>query len=601
MTLPAWNIDSEYPNLTSKEFKADEDQAKLLISQIQKLTTGLRAKLETTSDAPDFIEGLQKILILGDQAYVLLANLRVYVSCLESVDAKDEMAKAKSSQLQQLIADKIQATKAVNLFISQCEDAVFDKVMSHPDLQSSRFQWQQERSLKPFLLSEKEETLLAAMTPTGMTAWGNLYDAISGTLKVRLEQNGKTETIGLAHAAGLTRSRNEQERKAAWQGVQQAWKENEEPAAAVLNSLAGWRLEVCKKRSHTKENSFLQQPLFVNRIEESTLNAMWSAVEQNKSEIQKAAFLMAKMHGKKKLDPWDLSAPAPVATDSGATSFEQAIQQIRTAFGNVDPRFGEFVDMMVKNQWIEARVLPNKASGAHCTGFIKSRTPRVFQTYLGSNQDISTLAHELGHAYHSWVIRDLSVHEQDYPMTLAETASIFSETVLTDDMIAHAKTKEQKIDFAWADIEGAVSLLMNIPARFEFEKNFYIRRQERTLSPRELSELTDQAWSKWYGDTLSTNDKMFWATKLHFSMADLSFYNFPYTFGYLFALSIYARRKELGADFWPKYTAILRDTGRMKAEDLVQKHLGEDIRRPEYWQKAIGVVKEKLRAFEALV
>jgi len=601
MKLPAWNIESEYPSLTSKEFKADEDLCQQLIAQILHLTAQIRTELGTTSIEPAFIEKVQKILVLSDQSHILLYNLRSYISCHESVDAKDEAAKSKSSQINQLMSEKSQAIKPVFLFVSQCDQAVFDKIISHPDLKDSSFRWKQERSLKPFLLSEKEETLLNALTPSGLTAWADMYFSISGTTKVRLEQNGKVEEVGLAQASGMVRSRNEQERKMAWQGVQQAWTENQEPAAAVLNSLAGWRLEVCKKRSHTKKNTFLQRPLFDNRIEESTLIAMMTAVEQNKSEIQKAALLMAKMHGKKKLDPWDLVAPAPVQASSEKTDFDQAIKIISTAFGNVNPHFGDFVDMMVKNQWIEARVLPNKGSGAHCTGFIKSRTPRVFQTYMGSNQDISTLAHELGHAYHSWVIRDLSIHQQDYPMTLAETASIFAETVLTDEMIATATSKEQKLDFAWGDIELAVNLLMNIPARFEFEKNFYTRRQEGTLTPRELCEVTDQAWSKWYGDTISANDKMFWATKMHFSFSDVSFYNFPYLFGYLFALSIYARRKELGSAFWPKYTEILKDTGRMTAEDLVQKHLGEDIRRPEYWQKAIGVVKQKLQNFEVLV
>jgi oligoendopeptidase F len=198
-------------------------------------------------------------------------------------------------------------------------------------------------------------------------------------------------------------------------------------------------------------------------------------------------------------------------------------------------------------------------------------------------------------------MRDLPLEETSYPMTLAETASIFAETVLKDVMIEKSKTQEQKLEFAWAHIEGAVNLLLNIPARFEFESSFYQKRKERTLSARELCELTDEAWTKWYGDSLTENDKMFWASKQHFAISHLSFYNFPYTFGYLFGLSIYARRKTLGKNFWPTYQAILRDTGRMKAEDLIQKHLGEDIRTTEFWQKSIDVVKSQIEDFKKLV
>jgi oligoendopeptidase F len=601
MNLPAWNIETEYPTLQSKEFSTDETAVQNLIAQIQKLTESIRPKLTSSSSDATVIETAQKILVLGDELDILWYNLRTYVSCLENVDATNEAAKAKSSQLNQLQAQKNQALKPIHLFVTQCDDGTFEKVINHDKLKVSRFKWTQERSLRTSLLTEKEETLVAALTPAGFAAWSDLYFAISGKAKVKIEKAGKTELVGLAQASGMIRGADEQERKVAWQGIQQTWKENEETAAAVVNALAGWRLEVCKKRSHTTPTTFLQRPLFDNRIEEATLNAMWTAVEMNKADIQKTVLLMAKLHGKKKLDPWDLLAPAPVQSKSSGTDFDQAIKIIRTAFGNVSPEFGSFVDMMVKNQWIEARVLPNKGPGAHCTGFLKSKTPRVFQTYLGSNHDISTLAHELGHAYHSWVLRELSVTEMEYPMTLAETASIFAETVLMDEMIQTATTREQKMDFAWANVEGAAGLLLNIPARFEFEKNFYLKRQEGALSARELSEVTDQAWTKWYGDTLSANDQMFWASKMHFSFWDASFYNFPYTFGYLFALSIYARRKELGTGFWAKYTDILRDTGRMTAEALVQKHLGEDIRKPEYWQKAIQVVKSKIKEFEALV
>ena len=219
-------------------------------------------------------------------------------------------------------------------------------------------------------------------------------------------------------------------------------------------------------------------------------------------------------------------------------------------------------------------------------------------TYMGSPQDISTLAHELGHAYHSWVMRDLPLAQRRYPMTLAETASIFAETVLSDTLLAQAQTPEEKLACAWTDAESAVSFLINIPARYEFESRFYEQRKKRSLTAAELCQLNQEAWQKWYGNTLSQMDPLFWAHKLHFSIGGVSFYNFPYTFGYLFSLSIYARRKEWGTEFMPRYIEILRDTGRMSAEDLVSRHLGEDIRRPEFWQKAIDVVIEKISKAE---
>jgi oligoendopeptidase F len=604
MNTPAWNIETEYPSLTSPEFLADQKQAETLIEKMSQEIEALRplmAQLMAQASSTDLIQSLQKILLMNQEQETLLRNLGVYVNCLESVDAKDEAAKAKASQLQILRSKVAQVFQPVYLFLCSCPEAVLNSVLEQDKLRSAKFFWQQERLQKDLQLSEKEENLLTALSSSGHSAWGEMYSAISGTMRVPVTIDGKTEEMGLAKAAALTRSAKEADRKAAYLGIHDAWSVHQESAASILNSLAGWRLELCKKRSHTRKVDFLTSPLFQNRIQAETLEAMMMAVQNNKQDIQDAARTMAQLHGKKKLDPWDLLAPAPLPEQNGSTDFETGLRQIRTAFGNAHPEFGDFVDTMARNGWIEGRVLPNKSNGAYCTGFPKSKTPRVFQTYLGSNMDITTLAHELGHAYHSWVMRDLSLEESDYPMTLAETASIFGETVLMDEMIATAKTREQKMDFAWANVEGAVSLLLNIPARFEFEKNFYTQRQERALSARELCELTDQAWSKWYGDTLTENDRWFWASKLHFSIAGTSFYNFPYTFGYLFALSIYARRKDLGAKFWTLYTEILRDTGRMTAEDLIQKHLGEDIRSPEFWQKSINVVKEKITDFKSLL
>lgn len=599
-----WDIESEYKSIEAKEFSTDEKRVQEITDTVTRLTDQIRPLITvdkpTPADQKILVDVVQNILILDEEASIVRANLSTYLNCLLSVDAADKTANAKYSQLTDLSSRYTQAIQPVYLWMSRCDDETFAKVIEHPKLQPALFIWKQERSLRDTLLSEKEEILATSLHPSGMKAWGDLYDSISGTMKVQVELNGKTEEVGLAQASSMTKNVDPATRKAAWQGIQKAWKTHEESAAAILNSLAGWRLEMCKKRSHTRKVSFLDAPLFQSRITKETLDAMLTAVQNNAKDIQNAALLMAKLHGKSKLDPWDLLAPAPVKTGSGKLSYEEGVGQIRNAFAKISPDLAGFVDTMVQKNWIEGRVMPNKTNGAYCTGFMKSQTPRVFMTYMGSNQDVSTLAHELGHAYHSWVMRDLPLAQRDYPMTLAETASIFAETVLADELVKNAKTKEEKLEFAWGDVEGAVSLLLNITARYEFEKSFYELRQERALTPDDFRDLTDKAWTKWYGSTLNENDKMFWATKLHFAISGVSFYNYPYTFGYLFALSIYARRKELGDKFMPKYIDILRDTGRMTAEELVMKHLGEDIRNPQFWQKSIDVVKSKIQNFKSL-
>ncbi|KYG68661.1 hypothetical protein AZI87_05345 [Bdellovibrio bacteriovorus] len=605
MEKMAWNIESEYPSCTSPEFQTEfanfANKVSLLEDLVKSVQNALTKALDSNADpASSTCEQVQKILLERDAAIVLSMNMGTYLNCTLSVNSADDVAQGKYSELQSMNSRFWQSTIPVNNFLKRCSENFLSQVLAHPELKPAEFYWKNERKNADTLLADSEEALLEAVSNPGLRSWGELYTKLSGSMRCHLQWADKTETVGLAHASSLTRNVDENTRRVAWQSIQNGWAEHKHSAAFILNSLAGWRHEVNKKRSYSKPVHFLDTSLHNNRIERKTLDALMTACHNNLSETRKAPLMMAKMMGKKALDPWDLLAQSPVSGGKKERSYEEALQLIQDSFAQIDPQMGDFVKMMADNRWIEGRVLPNKRNGAYCTGFAKRREPRVFMTYMGSNSDVSTLAHELGHAFHSWAMRDLPRSQTGYPMTLAETASIFAETVLHDVLIEEAQSKEEKIEFAWGEVEGATSFLINIPARFEFEKNFYEQRLKRSLNADELSQLTDEAWTKWYGPTLTSNDKMFWATKLHFAMAGTSFYNYPYTFGYLFAMSIYARRKELGKDFMKKYVEILRDTGRMTAEDLVQKHLGEDIRRPEFWQKSIDVIKNKVNAFEKL-
>lgn len=603
-TLPSWDLSSEYPSVNASAFAADFKTVEDDIAAIRAATETLRPSMGksswTSHEKSELIRHLVLINETADHAMVHLRNLSTFVNCEVSVDVKNAEAQKMYSKLQTLMTRLGEATKPSSMFLSQAPAEIFEEFIDVPAMKPSRFVWEMERKKAELLLSEAEESLIMGLRTQGRDAWGDLYDDLSGNLKIRVKHaDGREETVGLAQAQAMTKLPDEAVRKAAWHGIQEAWDGQKESAAAILNALSGWRLEIAKRRSHRRAVDFLEEPLHQARIQRRTLDAMFEAVSRNADWVRDAARVMAKCHGKAKLDPWDLLAPAPMK-DASTVAFPESLRLIRDSFATVDGSMGDFVKMMADNRWLEARVLPNKQGGAYCTGFIKSRTPRVFQTYMGSFADTSTLAHELGHAYHSWVMRDLPLTQLNYPMTLAETASIFCETVLTDHLMETAADKEAAFKVAYSEAEGAVALLLNIPARFEFEKSFYEARGEATLTPDELSELTDRAWTKWYGDCLTMNEKMFWATKLHFSIAGVSFYNFPYTFGYLFALSIYARRQEYGANFLAKYQEILRDTGRMTAEELVMKHFNEDLGSVEYWQKSLNVVKAKLETFKSL-
>jgi oligoendopeptidase F len=600
INLPAWDNSTEYSAVDAADFRKDVERVETITREIdalnRKWANVFALPTPPSAERAAFVADLQKISTLCIEGYTLAQNLQTFVNCETSIDSKNAVALKAGSRLLKMQSDLQATLTLIDLYLVRCEEDMFEAYLKSPHTEPERFFRTEERKRRDRMLSTDEERLLLQMRAFAATGWGEMYDAISGNMLVKVEGQGE---MGLAQASALLRSKDEPVRRDAYRGIQSAWKTYEQPVAAVLNNLAGYRLEEYRQRSRVRPMDFLEGPLTQARIERGTLDAMYTAIEQNRAVVARGLKVMAKCFGKKALDPWDFLAPAPRA-QATSFEFETAFAWVTEAFTGIDPEMGRFVTMMRERNWIDARVLPNKRPGAYCTGFPKSRTPRVFQTFVGSYREMSTLAHELGHAWHSWVTRDLPLIQQNYPMTLAETASIFAETALADHL-GQKNDDALRFEVAYAQVSDAVALLANISARFEFEKNFYEARKNGSLTPAELSALMDKAWRKYFGEHISETEEQYWMTKLHFSIPEVSFYNYPYTFGYLFSLGIYGQRLKTGAEFSRRYIDILRDTGRMSAEDLIAKHLGADIRQPDFWNQSLKVVADQVSALERAV
>ncbi len=590
---PAWDLSSEYTGVEAPQLAQDLDAATALIARLVTLGPQLSA-----TDGEKAVGTCRQASSLYQDAVKLLQNVETYLSCELSVDARHGAAKASLSRVRQMWSSLKQSYNPFELFLKLTTDELVERYLSADHTAPERFQLMEERKLKEHALSLAEEDLIVALGTDGPEAWGTLYDNLSGT--VQCEVNGKT--LGLAEAASLSQNEDESVRKAAFRGINAGWEKHEEAVASILNALSGWRHSVYKKRSAQKPMHFLDMPLHSGKIRRETLDAMMTAIGEAKELGQRSLRAQAKLLGKERLGPWDMFAPCPKkgAGDGWKKpTYAEAIDLIATAYGSVAPEMGEFVRMMAKNNWIEGRVGGSKRPGAYCTGFAKSRTPRVYMTYNGGMREVMTLAHELGHAFHSWVMRDLPVVQTYYPMTLAETASIFGETVVTNYLLGSGLDAAARLNVAWTAARQVDSFVLNIPARYEFEKRFYEQRPQGALAPEDFKKLMAASWETWYGDTLSEMDPMFWANKLHFSIADISFYNFPYTFGYLFSLGVYAQRERLRDKFFPAYVELLRETGRMTAEDVAAKHLGADLTKPDFWRQSLKVSKGSVEQLEA--
>ena len=591
---PSWDLASEYTSPRDPELQADLDRCDALLDDIGELHVGL------AGDDP--VESAQRIFKLAEQAQTLLGNAYTFANCLLSVDSRDDDALELMGSLQNYQKRMGEQLEPLSQFTDLADADVIARYLADPEVAPSEFIVNHSRTRRHELLSLEEENLVHGLAQDGIHAWGNLYDQLSGTISCDVLLGNETQTMGLAEASGLLMKQDVQTRRNAWHAINDAWQQHEDSCAAAVNAIAGWRLEMCRKRSKTKAVHFLDAPVHLNRITRGTLDTLLSVAERARPLAQRAAKLQARAYGLDTIGPWDNRAPAPsLGSAAGGTPFEDAVQLIASAYSEVSPEMGEFVHMMADNKWVEGSVGSNKRPGAYCTRFDKSKTPRVYMTYTGGDSDIITLAHELGHAFHGWVMRDLPESQTSYGMSLAETASTFGETLVRDALLRRAETPEQKLNIAWEELSALIAFILNIPARFAFEQRFYEARKARPLRAQELKDLMSDAWREWYGDALSEPDPMFWANKLHFYISGLSFYNFPYLFGYLFSLGVYSKREAFGAEFYSKYVDLLRDTGRMSAEDLAAKHLGADLTEPLFWDETVESLRPRVEEFAGLL
>lgn len=602
---PAWDLTSEYSSPDALAIQTDLDALSELLDRIEKLNEDL--------DGVGGVGGLgdvaaaQAIYKLSEQAVILLENPYCFANCLLSVNSRDDAAQALYGRLQTYQKRFSDLLEPLSQFTDLADEETIESYLADEEVKACEFQVRHSRKRRHEILSLEEENLINGLAMDGIHAWGDLYDRLSGTLSCDVLVGNETRRMGIAQASGLMMKSDVQLRQNAWRGINDAWRTHEESCAAAINAIAGWRLELSRKRGKQKPVHFLDAPVHMNRITRKTLDTLLEVAKQARPLAQRAARLQARAYGKTTIGPWDQRAPAPDLGQSSSvpTPFSDAVDLIADAYADVHPSMGEFVRMMVAKRWVEGTVGDAKRPGAYCTGFPKSRTPRVYMTYTGCGSDMITLAHELGHGLHSWVMRDLPESQRSYGMSLAETASTFGETLVRDALMNRADSAIARLDIAWEEMSALVAFILNIPTRFEFERRFYEARQERPLLPQELNDMMSQAWQTWYGDTLAEPDPQFWANKLHFYISNLSFYNFPYLFGYLFSLGLYAKRSEFGSDsgngFYDRYEALLRDTGRMTAEDLAQKHLQVDLTTPDFWQETVHSLESRVDAFEALL
>ena len=588
-----WQNQHIYPSLDSCVLEADMSLARASLAELSGFIEGLAGVQGNQPARQDF---LREVRLRARRIREIGWNIAVLAACTGSQDARDPLAKQLASRARALNADLFKTLAPIEDLMLGLPEAEFEQLMQDPLLGEEEYRLRHERRLQDQRLPVEAEQLVIGLGTDGLHAWGNLYNDLVG--KIRLVIDGRE--MGLAEASNLLSSPDRALRKEAFDAISAGWEGEQETVAAILNALNGWRLELSRQRGKVRTLDALDLSCHQSHIERVTLDTLMQETWQARGLGQRALGLMARRLGIEELGPEDLFAPPP-ASSHRSIPFEEAIEIIALAFTGFDPEMGEFARMMAERGWIDAAPTPNRRTGAYCTKFADPVEPRVFITYAGTMDNVITLAHELGHAWHNWLIRDLPMSQRSYPMTLAETASIFAETLVRSALFEQARSAEERQAIAWAEADGAATFLVNIPARFDFEQALVAEREQGYVSSARLKALTDEAWGRWYEKSLSRYHPMFWAAKAHFSIAGFGFYNYPYLFGYLFSLGVYQQlisRQAAGEqDVAQAYRALLRDTGRMSAEELVMKHLGQDIREAAFWQGSLALVAAAVDRF----
>ncbi|HAU4961068.1 TPA: M3 family oligoendopeptidase, partial [Aeromonas hydrophila] len=576
MKPPVWLDDHIYAAPDSPAIDADFQRAREALKRLPPLLD----ELTKTNDINALRHLLRAIRACWREVRLLEWNCQTYGYNRLSRDGRDEAARVLLSRGQQLQASLAQLCKPVTLFWVCAPEEQVRALLQDPELFELAYAIRHDRRQQDQWLSLESEQLIAGLSVDGLQGWGDLYDNLVGRLRPVVEG----QPMGLAQADNLLAHPQRARRAAAWHAIQAAWGAEQETVAAILNAINGWRNELTRQRGRERRWDALDVSCHQGHLERVTLETLMAAAGEHKALGRRALRAMACAQQISDFAPWDLYAPAPAAA-SVLISFEQALALVADAFAGFDPEMGAFARMMAANGWIDAAPSEHRRSGAYSTEYADPPEPRVFLTFEGTLDNVITLAHELGHAWHSWLLRELPLEQRDYPKTLAETASLFAEALVRDALLAATDNMEQRRAIAWLDGERAASLLLDVPARFTFERALVAAREEGYVGAGQLRHMMKSAQQQWYGDTLSQYDELFWARKGHFSIAELGFYNYPYLFGYLFSLGLYAQQARAGREFVHAYRELLRDTGRMSAEELVEKHLGVDIREPAFWQE----------------
>lgn len=596
--VPRWDLSNVYSGLESADFKAGIADLQSQLDAIEgylgehKIRKNPGGPLQTSTDEQANV--LSTLLDKVNAVARLYGTLRAYIASYTTTDSYDQTARRIESEVEQYGVNLQKIDVAISGWVGSLSSSQLEEITQRPGtLAGHAFYLKELHEQSKYLMGSEEEALAAELSLSGSNAWGKLQNTTNSQLSVEFKLDGKVQKLPMPALINLRSHADPDVRRRGYEAEMAAFDSVKEVYAASMNGVKG---EVNTLNTRRGRSDALHSSVDTSRIDRQTLDAMMEAMQDSFPMFRKYFKSKAQRLGKSSLAWWDLYAP--MGSMDRVYTYEEARDFILEQFGTFSDDLRGLAQRAFDKNWIDAEMREGKSAGAFCMDVPGVDESRILANFDGSMEQLSTLAHELGHAYHNECLVGKPYLQAITPMTLAETASIMCETIITNASIKLAQTPGEKLAILESQLLNASQVIVDITSRFLFEKEVFERRAKAELSADELCEIMERAQLATYGDGLDPKQlhKYMWTWKPHYYYAGFSFYNYPYAFGLLFGTGLYAIYQQRGAEFTKDYRDLLASTGLGDAATLAQR-FGINIREKKFWQDSLAVIGEQIEEY----
>ena len=598
--LPRWDLSNVYPGLETEPLRRAFSELK---SQVDALDEFLdRNKISrSTSNQPGQDVPQTKLRIDGylervNSALRLYSTIGAYVGSYVATDSYNTTAKRLESELEMIGVRLRKQEVRFRGWIGTIKETLPSILALPGTAKEHAFHIREAAEQSRYLMSEPEEALAAELELSGSSAWSKLHGTVCSQLTVEFELEGRVQKIPITTLQNLSHNPDPELRRRAYEAELATWESVREPLAAALNGVKGSSITLDKRRGR---KDALHDSLDTSRIDRETLDTLLSVMRESFPIFRRYMKTKARRFGRDRLAWWDIFAP--VGKSERKFTWAEATRFVLTQFRSFDERLERLGKRAFDNRWIDAEPRNGKRGGAFCMEVPGVEESRVLCNFDGSLDQVATVAHELGHAFHNECLAGKTMVQRSTPMTLAETASIMNETIIMNAALSEAANPEEQLAILEAYLISSSQVIVDITSRYLFEKEVFERRANSELSADDFCEIMLKCQKETYGDALDEEfmHKYMWAWKVHYYIPSFSFYNYPYAFGLLFGTGLYATYRERGKEFVKDYEALLASTGEATPVELAAR-FGFDIRKPDFWRSSIHIIEESVRRYMEL-